>query len=79
MVRGTVDDVAARLSGPVKGEVTVVLAPAAAQHGELAEAVSAVHELVGAGAARRAAAEVVARLTGVSRNALYRASLDPPD
>ena len=79
VVRGTADDVASRLSDPVKGEVTVVLAPAAERHDELAEAVSAVHELVGAGAARRTAAEVVAQLTGVSRNALYRASLDSPD
>ena len=79
VVRGTVDEVASRLSGPVKGEVTVVVAPAAQRQDELGEAVAAVHELVGAGAARRAAAEVVAQLTGVSRNALYRASLAAPD
>jgi RsmI C-terminal HTH domain len=34
-----------------------------------------VAELVEAGASRRTAAEVVARLTGVSRNELYRGSL----
>ena len=38
-------------------------------------AVAAVVELVAAGAQRRAAAGVVARLTGVSRNALYGRSL----
>ena len=36
---------------------------------------AAVAELVEAGVPRRQAAELVARLTGASRNALYRASL----
>jgi 16S rRNA (cytidine1402-2'-O)-methyltransferase len=40
-----------------------------------AAAVAAVAELVGGGYPRRAAADLVARLTGVSRNRLYRASL----
>ena len=48
-------------------------APVAAA--EAAKAVDAVAELVAAGAPRRVAAEVVARLTGVPRNRLYRASL----
>jgi hypothetical protein len=39
------------------------------------EAVDAVSELVAAGAARRQAADVVSRLTGVPRNRLYRGSL----
>ena len=60
--------------GSTKGEITLVIAP-----GEPAarsdEAVAAVGELVAAGTPRRAAADVVARLTGASRNALYRASL----
>jgi hypothetical protein len=38
-------------------------------------AVAAVAELVAAGAPRRVAADVVAGLTGVARNALYRESL----
>jgi tryptophan synthase alpha chain len=42
---------------------------------EQAAAVAAVAELVGGGYPRRAAADLVARLTGVSRNRLYRASL----
>ena len=37
--------------------------------------VAAVVELVAAGSQRRVAAEVVARLTGLSRNALYKRSL----
>ena len=40
-----------------------------------AEARSAVAELVAAGTPRRVAADVVARLTGTARNALYRATL----
>ena len=38
-------------------------------------AAAAVAELVDAGLPRRRAADLVARLTGVSRNALYRRSL----
>ncbi len=39
------------------------------------EAARAVSDLVAAGTPRKTAAEVVARLSGVSRNALYRSSL----
>ena len=42
-------------------------------------AVDAVRELVDAGASRRVAVDVVARLAGASRNELYRASLAPQD
>ena len=38
----------------------------------MSAALEAVAELVAAGAPRRVAADVVARLTGVSRNRLYR-------
>jgi uncharacterized protein YoaH (UPF0181 family) len=38
-------------------------------------AVDAVAELVSAGVSRRQAADVVARLTGASKNALYRDTL----
>jgi hypothetical protein len=57
--------------------VTVVLGPAdepAAPERDEA-AVSAVSELVAAGLPRRRAADVVARLTGVAPNRLYRGSL----
>jgi hypothetical protein len=40
-----------------------------------AEAAGAVGELVAAGAPRRDAARVVAHLTGIPRNKLYRGSL----
>ena len=72
---GTVAEVAERFGEPVRGEVTLVLgaAPPLEPSGE--EAAAAVAELVEAGVPRRQAAEVVARLTGASRNALYRGSL----
>jgi 16S rRNA (cytidine1402-2'-O)-methyltransferase len=73
--RGTVAELAERFAEPVKGEVTLVLG-AGAPAGEDEDAASAaVAELVAAGTPRRAAADVVARLTGVPRNRLYRASL----
>ena len=55
----------------MKGEVTLVLGAAEAAADEAA-ALAAVGELVEAGLARRQAAELVARLTGVPRNRLYR-------
>lgn len=77
VVRGTPDELARRFAEPPKGEITLVLGradPVAAAEDE-AEAVAAVAELVAGGLPRRAAAEVVARLTGVSKNRLYRRSL----
>jgi 16S rRNA (cytidine1402-2'-O)-methyltransferase len=79
VVRGSAAELAERFAGPAKGEITVVVAPADAIARPSAGAVAAVGELVEAGAARRAAADVVARLSGVSRNELYRASLSGPD
>jgi 16S rRNA (cytidine1402-2'-O)-methyltransferase len=73
--RGSVAELAARFGGEVKGEVTLVLGAGAVLAGEEPAAAAAVSELVAAGAARRQAAEVVARLTGVPRNRLYRGSL----
>ena len=61
---------------PVRGEVTLVLgaAPRRRLPDEEAAAATAVAELVEAGVPRRQAAEIVSRLTGVSRNrALSRA------
>ncbi|HJR93840.1 MAG TPA: SAM-dependent methyltransferase, partial [Gaiellaceae bacterium] len=77
VVRGSLEELAARFAEPPRGEVTLVVA-AAEGLSELPvddQALSAVSELVEAGAARRTAAEVVAKLTGTSRNALYRDSL----
>jgi 16S rRNA (cytidine1402-2'-O)-methyltransferase len=74
VARGTVAELAERFAEPVKGEITVVLGAGATASGD-EDAATAVAELVAAGAARRQAAEVVARLTGVPRNRLYRDSL----
>jgi 16S rRNA (cytidine1402-2'-O)-methyltransferase len=75
IARGSVAELAERFAAPVRGEVTLVLGGAEAPVGDEDEAARAVAELVAAGLARRQAADVVARLTGVPRNRLYRASL----
>jgi 16S rRNA (cytidine1402-2'-O)-methyltransferase len=74
VARGTAAEVAGRFSEPPKGEITVVVGPGSAVS-DPAEARAAVADLVAAGTPRRAAADVVARLTGTSRNELYRGSL----
>ena len=51
------------------------LEPGAGVGADPAEATRAVADLVAAGTPRKAAADVVARLTGVPRNRLYRGSL----
>src|SRR5262249_4173634 len=77
IVRGPVEEVAARFSEAPKGEITLVVGPAAGGSGRRAtdEARRAVADLVAAGTPRKTAAEVVARLSGVSRNELYRSTL----
>jgi 16S rRNA (cytidine1402-2'-O)-methyltransferase len=75
VVRGSASEVAERFSAGTKGEITVVIGPAEVEAGDEALAVEAVSELVGVGLSRRSAADVVSRLTGVSRNRLYRGSL----
>jgi 16S rRNA (cytidine1402-2'-O)-methyltransferase len=77
VVRGSASEVAARLRKPVKGEITLVIGPTevVASPAEDEAAAAAVAELVSAGVGRRVAADLVSRLTGVSRNALYRGSL----
>lgn len=73
VVRGTPAEVAEALGTEPRGEITVVIAPADRAECEpaLEPALEAVRELVAAGARRRVAAAVVARLTGVARNRLY--------
>ncbi len=76
IVRGRAADVAAHFAEPPKGEITLVLGPA--EHTTeipLDETLSAVADLVAAGTPRRLAVDVVARLTGVARNELYRRTL----
>jgi 16S rRNA (cytidine1402-2'-O)-methyltransferase len=77
VVRGSAAEVAQGFREPPKGEVTVVIGGTTRPDRPpvSAEAVAAVAELVEAGLPRRRAADVVARLTGASRNELYRASL----
>ena len=77
VVRGSAHEVAARFAEPPKGEVTLVIGGVDASPGGTSEAdgAAAVAELVAAGVPRRRAADVVARLTGLSRNELYRSSL----
>ncbi len=74
VVRGTAVELATRYAqAPPKGEVAVVVGPAAAGAPELGPAIDAVRQLVQAGAKPRPAAAVVANLTGTSANALYDA------
>jgi 16S rRNA (cytidine1402-2'-O)-methyltransferase len=74
VVRGRAAELAERFAEPPKGEITLVLGPAGAARDD-AGARAAVGELVAAGVPRKQAAELVARLTGVGRNMLYRDSL----
>jgi 16S rRNA (cytidine1402-2'-O)-methyltransferase len=78
VVVGAASELAERFAEAPKGEITLVVAPRSGQAdrpGADEAALGAVRELVAAGAPRRAAADVVARLTGASRNALYRETL----
>jgi 16S rRNA (cytidine1402-2'-O)-methyltransferase len=79
VVRGSAGEIAELFAGAeARGEIVVVLAPRAERSrsdvGD--DAAAAVDELVRAGAPRRQAARVVARLTGASANDLYRSSLE---
>jgi 16S rRNA (cytidine1402-2'-O)-methyltransferase len=75
VVRGSAAELAARYAaGAPRGEVAVVVgaAPVAADP-DTGPAVQALRRLVEAGAKPRPAAGVVAELTGLSANALYKA------
>jgi 16S rRNA (cytidine1402-2'-O)-methyltransferase len=75
VVRGTAAELAERYeNAPPKGEVVLVIGPAS-HHAERDDgpALDALERLVQAGAKPRAAAAVVADLTGVPANRLYRA------
>jgi 16S rRNA (cytidine1402-2'-O)-methyltransferase len=76
IARGTAAELAERFAEPPKGEITLVVG-AAVQETRVEEAAAseAVAELVAAGVSRRQAVQLVARLTGVARNRLYRRSL----
>ena len=74
VVRGPAAVVATRFAEAPKGEITLVLGPPSVRD-DAHDAVASVAELVAAGVPRRQAADVVARLTGASRNELYRRTL----
>ena len=77
IVRGNAAELAALYRGePPRGEVALVVGPAPESEGELGAALNALQRLVAAGAKPRPAAAVVAELTGVGANALYRALTD---
>jgi 16S rRNA (cytidine1402-2'-O)-methyltransferase len=73
--RGTLGELARRFRGEVKGEIVLVIAPASTEEHDqdVAFAVDALRHLVQSGARPRAAASVVAALTGTRANDLYRA------
>ena len=73
IVRGTAAELAERFAAAPKGEIVLVVGAGEAVAASLP--VGEVAELVAAGVPRRQAADLVARLTGASRNALYEASL----
>jgi len=78
IVRGGAGELAERYAGEqLRGEVVLVIAATAVDaEGPDEAALDAVRKLVDAGARPRAAAGVVAELTGASANALYRALTD---
>lgn len=73
--RGTLKDLAIRFRDEVKGEIVLVIGPSqtADQAQDLGYAVEALKRLVKSGARPRAAATVVASLTGTRANDLYKA------
>ena len=75
VARGSLGELARRFRGDVKGEIVLVIGPAAAEeHGQdIGFAVDALRHLVQSGARPRAAASVVAALTGTRANDLYKA------
>jgi 16S rRNA (cytidine1402-2'-O)-methyltransferase len=74
VVRGSAAELAARYRKvPPKGEVVLVVGAAPAVALDLAPALHALRRLIDSGAKPRTAASVVAELTGVGANALYRA------
>jgi len=75
VVRGTLGELARRFRDHVKGEIVVVIGPASSRTAspDIAFAVDALRRLVQSGARPRAAASVVAALTGTRANDLYTA------
>ncbi|MDX6637486.1 MAG: rRNA (cytidine1402-2-O)-methyltransferase [Solirubrobacterales bacterium] len=75
VARGPLGELARRYRDDVRGEIVVVIGPAkkmASGGADLAFAVDALRRLVQSGARPRAAAQVLAALTGLRANDLYR-------
>ena len=75
VARGTAAELAARFGDDVRGEITLVVGAPTAPPVHDDDARAAVRELVDAGATHRTAADVVARLTDMSKKDLYDATL----
>jgi 16S rRNA (cytidine1402-2'-O)-methyltransferase len=75
VARGSHAELARRFRGDVKGEIVLVIGPASSEDHDrdVGFAVDALRHLVQSGARPRAAASVVAALTGTRANDLYRA------
>jgi len=75
VARGSLAELSRRFRGDVKGEIVLVIGPAADEDHDrdVGFAVDALRHLVQSGARPRAAASVVAALTGTRANDLYRA------
>jgi 16S rRNA (cytidine1402-2'-O)-methyltransferase len=75
VARGSLGELARRYRGDVKGEIVLVIGPAAegAHDKDIGFAVDALRHLVQSGARPRAAASVVSALTGTRANDLYKA------
>jgi 16S rRNA (cytidine1402-2'-O)-methyltransferase len=72
VVRGPAREVAERFAAGARGEIVLVIGPRAEGEPEAGPAREAVEALVAAGARRRAAAHIVAELTGIPANRLYK-------
>ncbi|HUG32374.1 MAG TPA: 16S rRNA (cytidine(1402)-2'-O)-methyltransferase [Acidimicrobiia bacterium] len=72
---GTLESAIERWSEPVKGEVTLVLAPVAPAPPSTEAAIGRAQEMVAAGISVREAARTTAAETGTSRRAIYEALL----
>jgi 16S rRNA (cytidine1402-2'-O)-methyltransferase len=80
VVRGSARELAERFAAQApRGEVVLVIGGASGSQGDGEVAISAVRRLVEAGARPRPAAAVVAELTGVAANALYRSLTENPE
>jgi 16S rRNA (cytidine1402-2'-O)-methyltransferase len=77
VVRGTLSELAGRFADAPRGEITLVFGATDVVPEDLARALgyAAVADLVSVGVGRRQAADVVSRLTGLPRNALYKGSM----